>query len=260
MSGKLLDGKVCIVTGGTQGLGKGIALHLARQSAAGILICGRNVQNGRASAQEIQEMGCPCEYVQADLSVEGDCRRVVRSCDKRFGRINGLVNAAGNTKRGTLDDTTVELWDQIFAINVRAPFILMQETARTMKRAQQGGSIVNIISDTCYGGKPYLTPYSASKGAIATLTKNVAHSLLRDKIRVNGINMGWTATPQEHQNQKYMGEADNWLEKADAAQPFGRLLRPQDIAYLIAYLLSDQSEMMTGALIDFDQKVMGAWD
>ena len=260
MSGKLVDGKVCIVTGGTQGLGKGIALHLARQGAAGILICGRNVQNGNASAREIQEMGCPCEYVQADLSVEGDCRRVVRRCNERFGRINGLVNAAGNTKRGTLDDTTVELWDEIFAINVRAPFILMQETARIMTRAQQGGSIVNIISDTCYGGKPYLTPYSASKGALATLTKNVAHSLLREKIRVNGINMGWTATPQEHQNQKYMGEADNWLEKADAAQPFGRLLRPQDIAYLIAYLLSDQSEMMTGALIDFDQKVMGAWN
>lgn len=260
MSTGLLDGKVCIVTGGTQGLGKGIALYLAQQGAMGLIICGRNVQNGNASAQEIREEGCACEYVQADLSVEGDCRHVVRMCDEKFGQINGLVNAAGNTKRGTLEDTTVELWDEIFAINVRAPFILMQETARIMKRDQKGGSIVNIISDTCYGGKPYITPYSASKGALATLTKNVAHSLRGDKIHVNGINMGWTATPQEHQNQKHMGEPDNWLEKADAAQPFGRLLRPLDIAYLVAYLLSNQSEMMTGALIDFDQKVMGAWD
>ncbi len=127
----------------------------------------------------------------------------------------------------------------MFAINVRAPFILMQETARIMKREQQGGSIVNIISDTCYGGKPYITPYSASKGALATLTKNVAHSLLLDKIRVNGINRGWTYTPQEHQHPKSMGEPDNRLENADAAQPFGRLLRPRDIAYLATYLLSD---------------------
>jgi NAD(P)-dependent dehydrogenase (short-subunit alcohol dehydrogenase family) len=260
MSKNLLQGKVCIVTGGTQGLGKGIALYLAQQGAKGLIICGRNVQNGNASAQEIREVGCACEYVQADLSIEKDCRHVVHRCDETFGQIHGLVNAAGNTKRGTLDDTTVELWDEIFAINARAPFILMQETARIMKRDNQGGSIVNIISDTCYGGKPYITPYSASKGALATLTKNVAHSLRYDRIRVNGVTMGWTVTPQEHKNQKYMGEPDNWLEKADAEQPFGRLLRPLDIAYLVAYLLSDQSEMMTGALIDFDQKVMGAWD
>ena len=242
MSKDLLHGKICIVTGGTQGLGKEIALHLAQKGAEGLIICGRHRQNGHASAREIREAGCPCEYVQADLSLEGDCRHVVHTCDEKFGRIHGLVNAAGSTKRGTLEDTTVALWDEIFAINVRAPFILMQETARIMKREQQGGSIVNIISDTCYGGKPYITPYSASKGALATLTKNVAHSLLREKIRVNGINMGWTYTPQEHQNQKYMGEPDNWLEKADAEQPFGRLLRPLDIAYLIAYLLSDQSK------------------
>ena len=260
MSGELLRGKICIVTGGTQGLGKGIALHLAEEGAEGIVICGRNAQNGETAAKEIRDMGCACEYVRADLTQETDCRNIVHACDEKFGRINGLVNAAGNTKRGTLDDTTIELWDEIFAINVRAPFILMQETARVMKREQKGGSIVNIISDTCYGGKPYITPYSASKGALATLTKNVAHSLLLNRIRVNGVNMGWTYTPQEHQNQKYMGQPENWLEKADAAQPFGRLLRPRDIAYLIAYLLSDRSEMMTGALVDFDQKVMGAWD
>jgi NAD(P)-dependent dehydrogenase (short-subunit alcohol dehydrogenase family) len=260
MAKELLTGKICIVTGGTQGLGKGIALHLAEKGVAGIIICGRNVQNGETSAREIRAIGCACEYVQADLTRETDCRNVVRTCDETFGRVHGLVNAAGTTKRGTLDDTTVELWDEIFAINVRAPFILIQETARIMKREQKGGSIVNIISDTSYGGKPYITPYSVSKGALATLTKNVAHSLRLDKIRVNGINMGWTYTPQEHQNQKYMGQPDNWLEKADAEQPFGRLLRPIDIAYLVGYLLSDQSEMMTGSLIDFDQKVMGAWD
>jgi NAD(P)-dependent dehydrogenase (short-subunit alcohol dehydrogenase family) len=260
MSEELLSEKVCIVTGGTQGLGKGIALHLAKRKAEGIIICGRNSQNGASTAQEIREHGCSCKYVQADLSREEECRNVVRVCDKSFGRVDGLVNAAGVTKRGTLEDTTVELWDEIFAVNVRAPFILTQEAVKMMRREQQGGSIVNIISDTCYGGKAYITPYSASKGALATLTKNNAHALRFDKIRVNGVNMGWMATPQEHVNQQYMGQPENWLEEADAKQPFGRLLRPDDVAYLVGYLLSDQSKMMTGALIDFDQKVMGTWD
>lgn len=260
MSTDLLTGKVCIVTGGTQGLGKGIALHLAEKGAAGIIICGRNTQNGEASAKEIREVGCPCEYVQADLTLEADCRNVVHRCDEKFGGVHGLVNAAGITDRGSLEDTTTELWDRMFNINVRAPFILTQETVKIMRRENIGGSIVNIISDTSHGGPPYLMAYSTSKGALATLTKNNAHALRFDKIRVNGINMGWTYTPHEDQVQKAMGKGDKWLDEAEAQQPFGRLLRPYDIASLVGYLLSDQAEMMTGSVIDFNQNVIGAWD
>jgi NAD(P)-dependent dehydrogenase (short-subunit alcohol dehydrogenase family) len=129
-----------------------------------------------------------------------------------------------------------------------------------MKREKKGGSIVNIISDTSHGGAPYIMAYSASKGALATLTKNNAHALRFDKIRVNGINMSWTLTPHEDQVQKRMGMGDNWLEKAESRQPFGRILRPADVAYLAAYLLGDQSEMMTGSLIDLNQNVIGGWD
>ena len=260
MEGKLLSGKTFIVTGGTQGLGKGIALHLAACGAEGIVICGRNRENGEASAREIREAGCPCEYVQADLTIENDCRKVVRQCDEKFERVHGLVNAAGLTDRGTIEDTTVDLWDLLFAINARAPFILTQEVVKIMKREKSGGSIVNIISDTSHGGAPYIMAYSASKGALATLTKNNAHALRFDKIRVNGINMGWTFTPHEDQVQKAMGKGENWLEEAESQQPFGRLLRPYDIAFLVGYLLSDQAEMMTGSVIDFNQNVIGAWD
>jgi NAD(P)-dependent dehydrogenase (short-subunit alcohol dehydrogenase family) len=256
----LLTGKICVVTGGTQGLGKEIALHLARKGAAGIIICGRNAQNGTTSAKEIQETGCPCEYVQADLTIEADCRKVVHTCDEKFGRVHGLVNAAGITDRGTIEDTTVELWDRMFNTNVRAPFILTQEAVKIMKREKINGSIVNIISDTSHGGPPYLMAYSASKGALATLTKNNAHALRFDKIRVNGINIGWTFTPHEDQVQKAMGKGDKWLEEAEAQQPFGRLLRSYDIASLVGYLLSDRAEMMTGSVIDFNQNVIGAWD
>jgi NAD(P)-dependent dehydrogenase (short-subunit alcohol dehydrogenase family) len=256
----LLTGKICVVTGGTQGLGKEIALHLARKGAAGIIICGRNAQNGTTSAKEIQETGCPCEYVQADLTIEADCRKVVHTCDEKFGRVHGLVNAAGITDRGTIEDTTVELWDRMFNTNVRAPFILTQEAVKIMKREKINGSIGNIISDTSHGGPPYLMAYSASKGALATLTKNNAHALRFDKIRVNGINIGWTFTPHEDQVQKAMGKGDKWLEEAEAQQPFGRLLRSYDIASLVGYLLSDRAEMMTGSVIDFNQNVIGAWD
>mgnify|MGYP002865048777 CR=1 FL=1 len=100
--------------------------------------------------------------------------------------------------------------------------------------------------------------YSASKGALATLTRNVAHALRFDRIRVNGIAMGWTDTDGEHALQNAAGEPDNWLEIADAKQPFRRLLRPFDIAKLTAYLLSDDAEMMTGSLIDLNQNVVQA--
>ncbi len=260
MSKDSLHGKICIVTGGTQGLGKGIARHLAEKEASGIIICGRNAENGEASAREIREVGCACEYVQADLTREADCRNVVQKCDEKFGQVYGLVNAAGITDRGSLEDTTVEAWDRMFNINVRAPFILTQEAVKIMRREKIGGSIVNIISDTSHGGPPYIMAYSASKAALATLTKNNAHALRFDKIRVNGINMGWTFTPHEDMVQKGMGKGDNWLEEAEAQQPFGRLLRPYDIAYLAGYLLSDQAEMMTGSVIDFNQNVIGAWD
>jgi NAD(P)-dependent dehydrogenase (short-subunit alcohol dehydrogenase family) len=103
-------------------------------------------------------------------------------------------------------------------------------------------------------------PYSVSKGALATLTKNVAHALRSDRIRVNGICIGWMFTPNEQQIQLESGQPANWLELVEKTKPFQRLLRPRDVAYLTTYLLSDRSEMMTGALIDFDQKVVGCFD
>ncbi len=255
-----VTGKVFVVTGGTQGVGKEIALHLASRDAKGIVICGRSAENGQAAAHEIRDAGSACEYVRADLTIEADCRKVVQVCDHQFGQVDGLANAAGSTDRGTIEDTSVALWDRLFAINVRAPFILTQEVVEIMKRKPNGGSIVNIISDTSHGGAPYIMAYSASKGALATLTKNNAHALRCDKIRVNGINMCWAFTPHEDLVQKTMGGGDNWLEEAEALQPFGRILRPFDVAYLATFLLSEQSEMMTGALIDLNQTVIGAWD
>ncbi len=252
-----LDGKVIIATGGTQGIGEAVALHAARNGAAGVVICGRQEEKGQAVAARIQELGSAAEYVRADLSIVADCRNVVHRCDERFGRVDGLVNAAADTNRASLEETTAEFWDHLFAVNVRAPFILTQECARIMKRENSGGSMVNILSVAAYCGLDNLVAYSSTKGALGTFTKNVANGLRAYRIRVNGINLGWTDTPAEHVVQKKDGSPDNWLEIAERESPFGRLLKPDDVARLCLYLLSDDSGILTGSNIDYAQRVMG---
>jgi NAD(P)-dependent dehydrogenase (short-subunit alcohol dehydrogenase family) len=256
----LLNGKNIVVTGGTQGLGEAVARAASRYGAAGIVICGRNEENGRRVEEEIGAAGTACTYVPADLQREEDCRNVVARGIDVFGTIHGLVNAAGVTDRGTIEDTPIDRWDFIMNVNARAPFILMQDVIRHMKSSGTGGSIVNMVSDNAHGGQPYLSAYAASKGALATLTKNVAHAVRFDRIRVNAILLGWMYTPHEHLVQIESGRPANWLEDVEKEKPFGRLLRPEDIAELAAFLLSDLATMMTGSLIDYDQKVIGGLD
>jgi NAD(P)-dependent dehydrogenase (short-subunit alcohol dehydrogenase family) len=251
-----LDGKVLVITGGTQGLGAAIAHRAARLGAAGIVVCGRDRDRGEAVCDQLDTEAV---FAEADLAQPEPPAAVIRACDERFGRLDGLVNAAGLSSRGTLDDTSVELWDRLFAVNVRAPFLLMQHGARLMRRSGDGGSVVNIITMASHGGEPVLTAYSASKGALATLTRNAGYQLQPDRIRVNGLNIGWTATAGEHRVQTGTGQSGDWLAEADASRPFGRLLRPDDIAPMVTYLLSDAAAMVTGSVIDFDQTVHGPY-
>jgi len=256
-----LSGKIAIVTGGTQGLGEAIARLFAERGAAGLVICGRNAKSGERVASEISAAGCPTVFVQADLSNVADCRKVVAKADERFGRVDALVNAAGLSDRGDIFDTTEERFNEIFNVNVRAPFFLIQESVRIMRRDKIAGAIVNIQSMSAHGGQPFITAYCTSKGALATLTKNVAHSLLKFRIRVNGLNIGWMSTPGEDRIMKtYHDAKDGWLEAAVKTRPFGRLLDPKEVARACAYLCSDESGLMTGSNIDFDQNVVGTGD
>jgi NAD(P)-dependent dehydrogenase (short-subunit alcohol dehydrogenase family) len=250
-----LDGKVVVVTGSTQGLGAAIARRAAALGAAGVVVTGRDRERGEAVRGSLES---DAVFVPASLEDEQACRAIVRAAGERFGRLDGLVNAAGLSTRGTLDDTPVELWDRLFAVNVRAPFVLMQEAARLMRRGGRGGAVVNIITMASHGGAPELTAYAASKAALATLTRNAGRQLQPDRIRVNGLNIGWTATDGEHVVQTGEGEPDDWLAAADAGAPLGRLLRPdEDIAPMVTYLLCDAAKMVTGSVMDFDQTVNG---
>ena len=261
MPSSSLADTVAVVTGGTQGLGETIARLFAERGAAGLVICGRNAERGEAVARDLTGQGCRTEFVRADLAGMDDTRRVVARADEVFGRVDALVNAAAITDRGTIFDTGPELFDRIFAVNVRAPFFLMQDTAKIMRRERTEGAMVNILSMSAHGGQPFISAYCGSKGALATLTKNIAFSLMPWRIRVNGLNIGWMNTPGEDRIMRvYHGARDGWLEEAAVKQPFGRLIDPGEVARACAFLASDESGLMTGAIIDFDQSVPGCYE
>jgi NAD(P)-dependent dehydrogenase (short-subunit alcohol dehydrogenase family) len=256
-----LDGRIAIVTGGTQGLGEAIATDFAERGTKGIVICGRNADKGRAVVERITQRGCKTEFVKADLSVVEDCRKVVAAADRAFGRVDILVNAAAITDRGTIFDTSPELFDTMFAVNVRAPFFLMQDVLNIMRREGTRGSVVNILSMSAHGGQSFITAYCASKGALATLTKNVAFGVMRHRIRINGLCIGWMDTPGEDRIMRlYHGAQDGWKEEAEAKLPMGRLLKADEVARAVAFLASDESGLMTGSIIDFDQSVLGCYE
>ena len=192
-----------------------------------------------------------------------DTAAVVRLVDEaveRMGRVDALVNAAAVTDRGSVLDTTPELWDRIMTVNVRSPFFAIQRVAREAIEEGFTAGVVNILSVAAHCGQSFLAPYSASKAALANVTKNAAQALRGHRIRINGINCGWMDTPGEDAIQrKYHDGGDDWLERAEAAQPFGMLVKPQHVAELASWMLGSGSGVMTGSIVDFDQNVVGSY-
>ena len=256
-----IDGKIAVVTGGTQGLGAAIARRLAEAGAAGIVTCGRSVEKGEAVAAAIEaDTGCRTVFQTADLARVADCKAVTSRANAEFGRIDILVNAAGITDRGDILRTDEALFDRMFAINTRGPFFLMQGAIEIMIREGIEGAIVNIGSTSALAGQPFISTYCASKEALATFTRNTAFAVMRNRIRVNQLNIGWMASDGEDRTQReYHGAEENWLEKVAAEQPFGRLLAPEEVAKAVNYLASDDAGMMTGSVINFDQSVWGGY-
>lgn len=253
--------KHAIITGSTQGLGEETARLFAARGAAGVTVTGRDADRGSEVAADLQAEGCDAVFVRADLAEPSDCNRLVAQSLDRFGKIDILVNAAGLTTRGTIYDTPLDVWNTLMDVNLRAPFLLMQDCVNHMRSTRIEGSIVNVISTSAYGGQPFLTPYAASKGGLATLTKNVAYAVVRNRIRVNGLMLGWMDTPgEDHIQRTAHTDGKDWLDDAEADRPFGRLIKVDEAARAIAYLASEESGMMTGALIDFDQSVIGGGD
>lgn len=257
----LLKDKVILVSGGTQGLGAGVARRAAQEGAAGIAITGRNADTGEHLAGEITASGVETRFIKTDLADVEQARNSVLETISAFGQLDCTVNAAGLTTRGTMLDTTPELLDAHIAVNLKSPFFIMAETIKHLRERGVPGSILNVISIAELGGQPYLAPYVAAKAGLAGVTRNAAHAHRWDKIRINGLDIGWTATDGEAETQKkFHGAGDDWLEKANASVPMGKLGQVDEIAEFIVFLLSDRSGVVTGSVIDWDQNVLGGSD
>ena len=258
-----LNNKVAVITGGSQGLGAATARLFAVRGAKGLVLCGRQTDKGLAVAEEIQQHHPSCEvhFVTADLAEVDSPKRIIAAAQEHFGQLDILINVAGLSARGTILDTSPELYDRIMNINVRAPFFLIQEAAKLMRSKGNNGTIVSIGSVAAYAGMPMLTAYCTSKGGLNTLTRNAAHALMRDRIRVNCLNIGWMSSDGEDVVQrKYHGAEDGWQETVGAGMPFGRLVDPEEVARALAFLASDESGLMTGSVVNFDQSVWAASD
>jgi NAD(P)-dependent dehydrogenase (short-subunit alcohol dehydrogenase family) len=254
----LLEGKVVLISGGTQGLGAAIATAAAR-NGADLAVTGRRQDVGEKFVAGLEETGTRALYVSADAADVAQGVAAVQATVDHFGRVDCLVNSAGLTTRGTLLDTTPELFDQHMAVNARAPFFLMQAAVKDMVARGAGGSIVNVITMSSHGGQPYLAPYVASKSALVGLTRNAAFAHRWDRIRINGVNIGWTETEGEDAIQRrFHGAEDDWLEKAAASVPMGKLGQVDEIADFVVFLLSERSGVVTGSVMDWDQMVPGA--
>lgn len=256
-----LAGKVVVVSGGTQGLGEAIARQVVADGAAGLLIAGRSADRGAALAAELTALGTPTIYVEADMTDPDAPRSVIAAADQRFGVVHGVVNVAAATWRDNVWTATPDGFEAMIAVNVRAPMFMIQAAAEVMRREGVAGSIVNIGSTSGHGGQPFILSYCVSKGALETMTRNMAFSLMRHGIRVNEVAPGWMDTESEDAVQrKFHGATDGWLQRAEADQPMGRLIKPPEVAKVVAFYLSDDSGMLTGNIVDYDQSVLGAGD
>ena len=165
-----------------------------------------------------------------------------------------------SARANSIVDGTVDQFDQMFATNVRAPFFLMQGFVKHRIAQGGGGAILNIGSNCAHCGQSYLASYSASKGALATLTKNVANAQKFNRIRCNAILPGWMDTPGEDVTQRrYHGATDGWLERTEAVQPMKQLAKTYELAGLASFMLSPSAGVMTGALVDYDQQIPGSY-
>ena len=250
-----MQDRIALVTGSTSGIGRGIATHFASLGAS-VMIHGLSDADAQTAAAEMRDAGYDADAVAGDLMDPEACRSVVRTVVERHGGLDILVNNAAITLRAALEDSSVEFWDMMMAVNLRAPFICLQEAVKSMK-ARGGGSIVNIGSVNAYVGLSNLGPYSVSKGGLMTMTRNAAAALGKYRIRVNQLNVGWTLTENEDKVMRLEGRGPNWLADAIATRPFGRLLLPLDIARAAAYFASDDGAMISGSVLDLEQFPLG---
>jgi NAD(P)-dependent dehydrogenase (short-subunit alcohol dehydrogenase family) len=248
-AGIRLKDKVILVTGSTTGIGEGMVRLFAREGAR-VMIHGRR----RDQAQNLAtELGDNSAYVVGELEDPHVPARIIDATVTHFGRIDALVNNAATMKRGGIEDTDSATFDRIVAVNLKAPFLLIQSALPHFRR-QGAGCVLNIGSVNAYCGERILCVYSVCKGGLMTLTRNLADAYATEGIRVNQLNVGWTLTPNERALKATEGLPEDWPSKLPKTYaPSGRLLSPEEIAWAAVYFLSDEAALINGAVLDLEQ-------
>jgi NAD(P)-dependent dehydrogenase (short-subunit alcohol dehydrogenase family) len=248
-----LAGKVIVVTGAAKGIGRGCAEALAAEGAV-VVLGDILAEEGLAVAQALQDSGLQATFQQTDVRKEDDCAALMQHAITNYGRIDGLMNNVGWFPRGTLEETTAELWDEVQAVNLRSAFFCSKHAVPHL-RAAGGGSIVNMGSPLGIQGLPNVLAYAVAKGGLLNLTRTLAGAYAADRIRVNYLLAGWILTETEIALQKSRGLTNEDLKRAGAALPLGRHQTVEDVASAAIYLLSDESSQVTAAILNVDAGV-----
>jgi NAD(P)-dependent dehydrogenase (short-subunit alcohol dehydrogenase family) len=242
--------KIIIVTGAAQGIGFGIAEKLALEGAK-VFIGDINETKGVAAAKKLNDAGFSARFQKCDVESEDECKALVDAAVQQFGRLDGLVNNVGYYPRATLEETTTEFWEKIMRINARGPFYCCKYAVPALRNAG-GGSIVNIGSGNGIQAIENLVAYGAAKGALLNMTRTLAASLARDRIRVNYLIPGWVLSEGEIALHASEGTSEEALRERGKHSPLGRHQTPEDTAFGVLYLLSDESSQMTGTIFQID--------
>jgi NAD(P)-dependent dehydrogenase (short-subunit alcohol dehydrogenase family) len=245
-----LAGKVALISGGARGMGAAEAKMFAREGAQ--VVIGDVLDNeGRAVEAEVAAKGGKAVFVRLDVTREADWQAAVGLAERTFGKLDVLVNNAGISAVGRVEDTTLEAWQRVMDVNATGVFLGSKAVIPAMKRAG-GGSIVNISSQLGLVGTDNTSPmYSASKGAVRLLTKVTAIQYAKDKIRANSVHPGPILTPMTEKRR-----ADPEIYKLMVSRiPLGRYGEPDEVAYAVLYLASDESAFVTGSELVID----GGW-
>jgi len=249
MNDKQFNGKVALVTGATSGIGQACAVAFAKAGAK-VVCVGRKAEALEEVKQKIRALGAETVSINSDLARENEAQRVVEQAIRGFGGIDILVNAAGHLSNGTIENTSLEAWDEMMNVNVRAPFQLMQKALPSL--IQRRGNIVNVSSVTGLRAFPGVLAYCVSKAALDQLTRCSALELATKGVRVNAVNPGVVVT-EIHKRGGMSDEAyAAFLEHSKTTHPLGRTGRPEEIAALVLYLASEQASWITGATYSID--------
>lgn len=251
--------RIAMITGGGQGIGAAVARQFLRDGFDGLVLLDRNAE-ALAKVKLELAAGDRVATFCADLLDEATPIRAMDFAVEKFGGVDVLVNAAGNTERCGIDDATPAAYQRLFDVNVKAPLFMMQAAGKLMK-PRGGGVVINIASMLAHGGPPSIGVYAASKAALVGLSKNAANAWKRQGIRVFVINLGWANSDGEHKLQtEFHKMPQDWAQKIGERMPFGRLIAPNDVAGVCGFLVSPPAQMMTGTVIDYEQMPIGVYD